>query len=873
MNPGYVSLYNIGICSGALSDSFSIFLIYLSAPDRKDIYMNTRKLKFSRSFRSDLFFPLFLTVCILGLIFLSVPSGSMFGSEVDWLCQHVAIADYMRKQFLSSGSLVPDYMHLGGGGSFFNISYYGFLRPDVLLSCFLPHISTAVILQIYAIAEILAGTWLLYFWLRRKHIRAFCCFAASFLYGCSGCMFQAHRQIMFVNYLPFLLLTFFAADNLCKSADRRKWLPHFGLTAGFFMILIHSFYFFPACFVSVSLYLYFQLKTHTRSEKYLLWKKYLFSVALSLLLSMVLLFPTALAVLETRKSVRAATFLEILAPNLTMDSILYSPYGCGLSLICLYCLFLSIRRRKTRPFSLILLCLLLFDICYWILNGTLYVRPKCLIPFLPLILWMTALTIEEILLKQIQHSLPLALVCLVPVLIQCLVKKPGYWPFMFLDALFLLLFVLQELYLADKCKPLSALLCSMVLFITPGLLYLSTSQTEQFPSLKDSSSFTATEINTLCPDSDSRMDILSRPMTSTNYVYTGTQKKSSVYSSVSSYRYSQLFYDILKMPVSIRNRVALNADANPFQEYLMGVRYIQTNTGKIPIGYRILAEKNGQVLAENDQVLPLAYGSTALISEESFDQLSYPENLDTIVSRTIVSNPEKETSYTSQMKSCTLPSDLFRQNAPSTEKTDKKKLPFTVKDQVLLLFFHVEHQGAQDVSITINGIRNCLSGADAPYPNGNTEFTYLLSSPEAFDTLRIKYSAGDYKLSNIRAYLLPVSAIHNPGVVPFHSSDLGDSAGNVLLKGSLNMDQDGYFVTSFVWADGYTAFVDGEKVTPECVNKSFLGFPIKKGAHEITVKFHAPGKTAGCVISLLALIYLLFCGCLVIRRASSTGSL
>lgn len=87
--------------------------------------MNTRKLKFSRSFRSDLFFPLFLTVCILGLIFLSVPSGSMFGSEVDWLCQHVVIADYMRKQFLSSGSLVPDYMHLGGGGSFFNISYYG----------------------------------------------------------------------------------------------------------------------------------------------------------------------------------------------------------------------------------------------------------------------------------------------------------------------------------------------------------------------------------------------------------------------------------------------------------------------------------------------------------------------------------------------------------------------------------------------------------------------------------------------------------------------------------------------------------------------------------------------------------------------------
>lgn len=814
-----------------------------------------------------------LTVCILLLIDLSVPSGSMFGSEIDWLCQHVTLADYMRKQFLDSGNIVPDYMHLGGGGSFFNISYYGFLRPDVLLSCLLPHVSTAVILQVYAIAEILAGVWLLYFWIWKKGIGNLSCFAAAFLYGCSGCMFQAHRQIMFVNYLPFLLLAFFAVDNLSEKSDKRFWIPHFGLVLSFFMILIHSFYFFPACFISVSLYFHFHIKQYGKEKRHFLWKNYLFSITASLMLSMILLLPTALAILETRKSVRTTTLLEILAPNLTLDSILYSPYGCGLSLICLYCLLLSIRRHKTRNFSLILMCLLLFDICYWILNGTLYVRPKCLIPFMPLLLWMTALTIQELLEKKIQHSLPLALVSLVPLPIQYLMKKPAYGLYMFLDAAVFILFVIYCIYIKNKRKCISALLFCTVLFVSPGLLYLSRTCTEQFPSESTSDTFTESDVTSLCTDTDSRMDILSRPMTSTNYVYTGTQKKSTIYSSVSSYRYSQLFYDILKMPVSIRNRVALNADVNPFQEYLMGVRYIQTNDDKIPAGYQVLSQKGNQVLAENDQVLPLAYGSTALMSEASFDRLSYPENLDTLTNRTIVAKPEKEASYDSHMKSCSLPSGFMDRNASTDAVTIKKQLPFTVKDQILLLSFHVDYDGLQDVSITINGIRNCLSGKDAPYPNEHTEFTYMLSSPDDFDTLRIRYSAGDYKISDVRAYLLPVSAIGNPGIVSFHSSSDEGIDANELLKGTLDMDQDGYFVTSFVWSNGYKAFVDGKRVTPECVNKAFVGFPIKKGAHEITVEFHAPGKTAGCFISLLAFIYLLVCGCLVIRRASSTGSL
>ena len=71
------------------------------------------------------------------------------------------------------------------------------------------------------------------------------------------------------------------------------------------------------------------------------------------------------------------------------------------------------------------------------------------------------------------------------------------------------------------------------------------------------------------------------------------------------------------------------------------------------------------------------------------------------------------------------------------------------------------------------------------------------------------------------------------------------------------MPKDGYFVTSYTFSHGYTAYVDGEKVTPMLVNKAFVGFPLKKGAHEITLEFHAPGKTIGFLFSGMAAAVLL----------------
>lgn len=126
--------------------------------------MNTKK-KFTKI--NFLHLILILSAALL-LTWLIVPKGHLFGSETDWYCQHVNIADAMRKQFFVSGKWFPDFTELGGGTNFYTLAYYGFFRPDVFLGYFLPWVSTETLVQGYAIFEILLGAGLFLFLAHKK---------------------------------------------------------------------------------------------------------------------------------------------------------------------------------------------------------------------------------------------------------------------------------------------------------------------------------------------------------------------------------------------------------------------------------------------------------------------------------------------------------------------------------------------------------------------------------------------------------------------------------------------------------------------------------------------------------------------------------
>ena len=65
----------------------------------------------------------------------------LYGSTVDWDCQHWTIPDYFRKLFYSTGDLIPNFaFNLGNGQNIFYFSYYGLLSPIILLSYLFPFV-------------------------------------------------------------------------------------------------------------------------------------------------------------------------------------------------------------------------------------------------------------------------------------------------------------------------------------------------------------------------------------------------------------------------------------------------------------------------------------------------------------------------------------------------------------------------------------------------------------------------------------------------------------------------------------------------------------------------------------------------------------
>ena len=79
-----------------------------------------------------------------------------------------------------------------------------------------------------------------------------------------------------------------------------------------------------------------------------------------------------------------------------------------------------------------------------------------------------------------------------------------------------------------------------------------------------------------------------------------------------------------------------------------------------------------------------------------------------------------------------------------------------------------------------------------------------------------------------------------------------DSCGRI--AGSVNADTDGVLMTSIPFSDGWSAYVDGEKVPVNSVLDTFITIPLNAGAHEVELKYTPPGLVTGGVISVLSIL-------------------
>ncbi|WP_461815829.1 YfhO family protein [Faecalimonas sp.] len=782
--------------------------------------------------KSQKFYPyIFLTVFASILIFIIWPNNTAFGSMIDWAQQHIKIAEYFRTLFFKNGQLFPDYApHLGSGVNIYALSYYGLFRLDVLISYLFPSVSMEYIVVTYIILEYIVSVNLCFIWLKRHNIQKEICFVSALLLATSSLLFQSHRQIMFINYMPYLFCTLLAIDNFLET-KKIRWIP---LSVA--LIILHSYFFSVTAIILCTVYFFFQLGNKTEKKSFI--AKYALAISIGIGMCAVLLLPTAYYMMHIKKDKgNSLSLIEILGVTPSLRGLLYYSYGAGLTIIVLFVLILSLQYSRTKKMGATLLVCLSSNLVAYILNGTLYVRYKIYLVFLPFILYVFAKTLQEIYYSEKKlHFYPLFFAVIPVLTIYLFDHRKTNLP-IFLDIVVSLVFLV--LFYQKRNTVYLFLSC-----ILPFIICIQLNGTEIYPT-KEKKIFSNNELSTLCSTYTGRFLDTTTGLLNVNDIFSANTYKTTMYSSLSNGEYNTFYYDYMKNPISIRNRVVLSSNPNILFQHLMHVTTMESKEKTLPIGYNIIKKRNGIVLAKTEDSMPFAYVTNTLYSEKEFAKLSYPENIDVLTQSAVVNTNKMD--FKKRMQ---------KENFSFTIKNNKNQtvsLPKEYKNQVLLLSFDIDRKDSKEVIIDINGIRNKLSGKDANYPNNNTTFTYVLSSNNPIKELHINASRGDYQIKHVQLYSLPYTYIQRRNKT-VDTVKLTKNIKKEVLKGNVKVSNNGYLITSIPYEKGFTAYIDGKNIPVEKVNTCFVGFPIDKGTHTISIVFHAPTKRLGLIISGLSFI-------------------
>ena len=280
----------------------------------------------------SIIFLFFLTIVMVMII---TPSSYLFGSNTDWLSQHVNLADYLRHTMIENKTLFPDFaFNIGAGVNIYNLSYYGLFRPDVLIGCLIPSVAMKDIIIIYMVINLILSVNLLYIWLKSKNFNNGLCIIGAILLLCSSVLFHSHRQIMFVDYIPWLIMALIAIDRYLKNSRSLM------LIIAIVLMIVNSYFFSVAGIVVVfSYYCYCVKKINLKN----IWA-FIKPVMIGILICSVLLLPTAYVMLENHQSKGSSiNFLSLFIPRLNMEGLLYDNYGCGLTYLSWIGLVLSLK--------------------------------------------------------------------------------------------------------------------------------------------------------------------------------------------------------------------------------------------------------------------------------------------------------------------------------------------------------------------------------------------------------------------------------------------------------------------------------------------------------------------------------------------------
>ncbi|MFA5407563.1 MAG: YfhO family protein, partial [Bacilli bacterium] len=310
---------------------------------------------------------------------------------------------------------------------------------------------------------------------------------------------------------------------------------------------------------------------------------------------------------------------------------------------------------------------------------------------------------------------------------------------------------------------------------------------------------------------------------------------------------------------------------------LMGIKYVIADEDNVPYGYTLVKGNAKRGIYKNDNVLPLGYSSSHLISDEYFNEQDFAGRSELLLKGIVTentTNSEMELSTKEINLAYDYEGDLNIKSDNgqyiidvSDETTIELKLKEPFKNRILFISFDMMKANKcsdGDTSITINGIVNKLTCKQWMYFNDNYRFEYVITDNNEINSLNITFSKGYYVIEDIHFYELDYANLLNiTSNIDKMSIDMSQTKGNVIV-GNIDVTEDGYFATTIPYDKGYKIYVNNQMMEYEMVNEAFIGFPLSKGVYNIKIVYVSPGFNVGRIGSFIGLMLLV--GSIIIEK-------
>lgn len=860
-----------------------------------------------------------LMVCFVGLIITRFKYE--YGSVMDWETQHYEIPNYFRTYFYETGDLLPDFaMNLGGGQNIYNYSYYGLLSPIILFSYLLPFVTMKTYIQVASLLGVVASVVLVYIWLRNKYTSKVA-FYASFLFTCaSPLIFHSHRHIMFVNYMPFLVLALIGVDRYFK--DNKKKLM---LIINVFLIIMSSYFFSIGAILAITLYavcVYIKTQPEVKFKGFMIAAlKYAGLILTSIAMAGILLLPTLYTLLNGRSETNGTfDYKNILIPSFNGTYILYTTYSIGLTSVMILAIIYGFMSgmRHLRLTSTVITLITFFPAFIYGLNGTMYIDPKVLIPFLPVCAYLIASFADKMLhdVMKVHQLIKWALIANLVLFVTYTGDKGLYYALDILASIYLVyLYQIRKMKLFFPATAMVALVMCVSVNFSDDLVE---AKAEDEVVMEEVSGL----VDEICTDdfSDYRIGNSVLPLKNMNKSFALGYNCSTIYSSVSNKYYKNFYYNEICNENPYRNSSMQTQPDNLMFDIYMGQRYlILDNEDIIPRGYELVKKGANASVYENKDVFYLGSVSRRVLPMTVYEELEYPYNVVALLLFNCVEDDYYE-EYTGHILNDTTIeeirydclvaigthmreidiSDIYNvadkqigtgknnmlnvwihemnEFSDSEERYNKKismKFDEAYNDIVFVSFDvdnsnYLDDQGysygpfqngtkgtdkSKDVVVKVNGCSNKLTNPNWKYYNNNTSFHYCLGENKAIDRLEFTFYDGEYTVSDFKAYKMYYDRI---------SQMKEDTVEFVIDKENSKADkicgkvdvpfEKGIFTMSLPYDEGFKVYIDGEEAPLLLVDTAFIGVRVDNGVHDIEIKYESPFKQYGMYMSIFGII-------------------